>query len=130
MTSVSAVVVGYAFSFNLFPLYSSLQLKTNENCEAIISLSISFISVIYFVLSLVCAFLFGNTLIKADSDIMKNVNAEYSLDPDRWDSFVLRVLFMVVLTCHIPFMFFFGKESLLIMVDELVRRSISSALEK
>ena len=62
-------------------------------------------------------------------NIMQNVNQEYILDPERWESFLLRTLFMIVLACHIPFLFFSGKEGLLIIIDEIQRRSVSKTLE-
>jgi len=39
-------------------------------------------------------------------------------------------LFLIILACHVPYLFFSGKESLLIMIDEVMRNSISLTLSK
>jgi hypothetical protein len=44
-------------------------------------------------------------------------------------SFILRAMFLLVLSAHIPFIFFSGKEGLLIIVDECSRRTVSKALD-
>ena len=41
---------------------------------------------------------------------------------------ICQVSFCIVLCCHVPFIFFSGKEALLITVDEIRRKSISNAL--
>ena len=83
------------------------------------------VAIIYTFLAIFCFFLFGGSLDEG-SDVMDNINSE---GKDYWESFILRFLFLIVLACHIPFIFFSGKEALLIMIDEFNNQSISSALE-
>ena len=63
------------------------------------------------------------------SSILENVADECDESGCPWESIVLRFLFLIVVACHIPFVFFSGKEGVLIIIDEVTRRSISKALE-
>lgn len=57
---------------------------------------------------------------------MDNLDAAGSV----WWSLVLRIVFLIVVACHIPFMFFSGKETLLNMYYEITQRAISKVLEQ
>jgi len=63
------------------------------------------------------------------SSVLKNIELECKGKECPWQSLVVRIMFIVVVACHIPFMFFAGKEGVLIILDELDRKSISKALE-
>ena len=41
---------------------------------------------------------------------------------------MIQIAFIIVLFCHIPFIFFAGKEGLCIIIDEILRKSISNVL--
>ena len=127
--SICFLLVAFSFAINLFPIYSALKYKTNEYCNKTISVSVGLTAVIYTFLSVPCICLFGREIEVYKANILNNINHEYEVDTGRWESFILRFLFMVVLACHIPFIFFSGKEALLIIIDEIDRRSVSATLD-
>jgi len=46
------------------------------------------------------------------------------------EDYVMQFLFLIILACHIPYLFYSGKEAILIIIDELMRQSISLVLSK
>ena len=43
---------------------------------------------------------------------------------------VIEVAYLIGFVCHIPYVFFSGKESFLIMFDEIFTRRLSESIEK
>ena len=62
-------------------------------------------------------------------NFMNSVNNEYTRDPSHWETYIIRIMFITLIVCHIPFYFFNGKEALLIIVDEIDRKSVSHTLD-
>ena len=96
-------------------------MKTNESALKSIGIALSFSFFLYVGLGILSIFVFGSGI---SSNLLNNVNSESSVT-----SYIIRISFMIVLACHIPYIFYFTKESLLIMVDETRRRSMTYALE-
>ena len=92
-------------------MYNSLKVKTNENCFKTCAYAIGACTGIYIIVGLLGIFFFGMVIEKS---ILANIADEGKI----WESITLRLIFLLVLACHIPFIFFTGKESVLAMVDE------------
>lgn len=82
---------------------------------------------LYVVTSLVGIYSFGGNL---QQNILQDLGVVYNGKGVYPESYVMQGLFLIILTCHIPYCFFAGKESLLIIIDELMRNSLSYALSK
>ena len=102
-------------------MYNSLKVKTNENCFKTCAYAIGACTGIYIIVGLLGIFFFGMVIEKS---ILANIADEGKI----WESITLRIIFLLVLACHIPFIFFTGKESILAIVDETQRKSISDHL--
>jgi amino acid permease len=116
----------------LFPIYSELKEKTNQECLRSFSIGTYLVTLLYTSFSVLAIYMFGSSL---ESNVLSNVGHQCTTDQLTgkmecpWESVAMRVMFLIVIACHMPFIFFSGKESLLIIIDEIDRRSISKALE-
>ena len=79
-----------------------------------IHLAMTATTIIYICISILGIVSFGH-LIK--EDVLKNIGEEGG----KWEQYVLQIMYAFILATHIPFIFFPGKESFLIIVDEIQR---------
>lgn len=127
---VSLMNFAYAMSMNLFPVFCGLREKTNSNMAKVVAISSSYASFLYILTGVIGMFMFGRT-VGLDSNIINNVGYEYEQsDGVHWECFGLRLLFLIIYVFHLPPCFFPGKEAMLIIIDEIDRRSISKALDE
>ena len=84
-------------------------------------MAMSFVLVIYLSTQILSLYLFGSSM---DSNVLDNI-AEENLS---FLSVVVRLAFAIVIACHIPYVFFYGKQGILILIDEVMNNSTSQQL--
>ena len=85
---------------------------------------------VYWCVGIICSLMFGASL---ESSVLIDIGEARHKEADQaddsfWEGYICQISFMIVLACHVPFVFFSGKEATLILIDEIMRKSISNAL--
>jgi amino acid permease len=111
-TSIAVFMTAYSFQFNLFPVMNSMKAKSNVEGIKSVYYALLMAMGIYITLSVLSIYTFGSSL---QADVLDNVNEEVEHE---WESMVLRIAFVIVIVCHIPYIFFSAKEAMLIIIDE------------
>lgn len=125
LNAVSVVMVAYSYQCNLFPIYTSLREKTNEQYMKANNYGLLLTLFIYITVAIISVAMFG---VDVGSVVLENIGQARHNGKAFWEGYITQLAFVILLACHIPFIFFAGKEGLLIIVDEIDRRSISNAL--
>ena len=122
ITSFSILLCAYNFSFIEFPLYHSLgKDRTPKKLLDATALALCFTLIIYVSTGLLVIYLFGSGV---DPNCLVNIADEGG----NVLSYLNRVFFAIVIACHVPFVFFYGKEGICIVIDEIQHKSTSAQL--
>ena len=126
INALSVTMLSYTYQQNVYMLYSSLKNKTKEEFMRVNWYGNIVTGVFYIVFAVASVFMFGQGL---DIMILNNIGAARTPSGGAfWEALIVQISFAIVLLCHTPFVFCSGKEALLIVIDEVMRKSISNAL--
>jgi amino acid permease len=120
-TSLSVVIVAYAFHYNIFNIQDQLQDKSSTNTLAATGLGLLFAFIIYVTVGILGIYSFGSAI---NINMLQNVGQIQT-----FSNLLIRFSFWLVLACHIPYTFFPLNQTLLILVDEFRRNTLSQAIE-
>ncbi|CDW86964.1 UNKNOWN [Stylonychia lemnae] len=113
----------YVFITNLYATVRSMKNQSTLEGTSAVAFAIFISMGIYVTLSIMGIYMFGSSI---KHDLLDSIgNEKYT-----WATIVLCITFFCVLIFHIPFVFFFGRENFLIVIDEIDRRSISKSLDR
>lgn len=123
------IMVAYAYQQNVFPVYDALKDQSKKGYAASSGRALIFSIVVYYTVAILGILLFGANI---KSSVLLNFGDPIYYNPKTGKPFIycniIQITFMIVLLCHIPFIFYGGKEGLCIIVDEYKRKSISNVL--
>jgi amino acid permease len=120
--AVSNILVAFCFVTSLFPMQQSLADKSGKNTMKAVRQSIFMSFFTYSLIGILGSLFYGQTV---KIDVLQNLGE----DPFT-SNLIMLGTFIVILACHIPYIFFSCKECSIILVDEWMNQSLSHDLEK
>ena len=95
-----------------------MKIKTNAEAMSAVTYCLLLGSFLYLAVALLGLVLFGPNI---TADLFVNI----ALKEANWNTYLMRVAFIVVLATHIPYVFFCCKECFLLIFDEAVYETTS-----
>ncbi|CDW91063.1 UNKNOWN [Stylonychia lemnae] len=119
--SVFIVLTAYGFMMSFFSIFSQLQVKKNSNAQKSLFLGMITCFVIFMALSVQAVTIYGENL---QPNLFDNIQVETNIP-----SLIMRVLFLPIFVFNAPFVFLAGKESLLMLIEDLTSDFISNSIK-
>lgn len=116
-SAIPVILLAYGFQPTFYPVYEALAEKTDRNGNIFTALALILVFVVYMIVSFIGVYAYGSSV---SDNILKNLDVKSNVF-----SYFLLVFFMVISAMHIPVIFYLGKESVLVTVDEIRNKSIS-----
>jgi amino acid permease len=121
--ALSVFLFSYNFSTFEFPMYSSLGPERNEKkMMNAISLAMFLTLSIYLTTGFLALKVFGPNI---SNNILLNFNKIDGFLP-----MLSQLIFLILIICHVPYMFLVGKEAICIVGDEIINKTMSKSLQK
>ncbi|CDW86951.1 UNKNOWN [Stylonychia lemnae] len=120
--SIFIVLTAYGYILNYYPIFSQLEVKTNKNGYLSPLLAMIFCFITYLSFSYFAMETYGEYL---NPNIFENIQVESNIP-----SYFIRLIFLAIFICNIPFIFLPGKECLLMSIDEGRNKTISKQIER
>ena len=119
---IPTVLFVYGFEAAFFPAFQSLKEKTNANGIKATINAFLFSMTMYIIIALLSLLKFGDSW---KGDILENVNELTGAIP-----MIINIIFLIIVMMQVPIKIFVGKEAILIIIDECLRKSYSQKPRK
>lgn len=120
MDALSIIAASYGFIANLFPVYIAIEDRNNVKGTIAAVKALSFCVVVYIGFSYLAYHSYEDQIFPS---IFDNIKTELNLP-----SYVIRIMFLIIFICNIPFIFLPGKECALVIIEEIRNYSMSKNL--
>lgn len=121
--SMSIILTSYGFIINFYPVFSSLEVQSNDNGIKSTLLAMAFCFVAYLSFSHLGIMTYGE-------DVNPNIFVNISKEGASMMTLFIMFIFICIFVCNVPFVFLPGKESLLVLIDEFRYKTLSKDLSR
>ena len=122
ITGYFIMIFAFNVQFMVFPTYVELEKRSTDRFQHVSMIDMGIVTTCYIAVGTISLLLFGSEI---KPDVLLNVSSR----PGRASIFI-RLAYTFLLTCHLPYFFFSVKEYVLVIIDELKNRSLSTHLEQ